>query len=189
MTNWTSATPHFLSVRDSVRRGCLGWLRWGQLSGKAPKVKTGRPSPFDLVCLLGEFARRCDDKRTHLAQRAFGQPLQNRQQEGSGLAGAGLRQPQYVAPFEHDGDSLMLNRGGRGVASRFDARADARVEQMGEPKSALIIVSANGVFRILRQRPGHPCLATTFRFTASVRGADWMWPGLQKNVICTAALP
>jgi hypothetical protein len=75
----------------------------------------------------------------------------------------------------------MLNRGGRGVASRFDARADARVEQMGEPKSALIIVSANGVFGILRQRPGHPCLATTFRFTASVCGAGWIWLGIEER--------
>jgi len=70
MTSWTSVTPHFLSM-------------------KVPIVKTGQPSPFDLVCLLGEFARRRDDKRTHLAQRAFGQPLQNGQQEGSGLADAG----------------------------------------------------------------------------------------------------
>jgi hypothetical protein len=75
-------------------------------------------------------------KNAHLAQRASGQPLQNRQQEGSGLTSAGLRQPQYVAPFEHDGDSLMLNRGGRSVTSRLDARADARVEQMEEPKLA-----------------------------------------------------
>jgi hypothetical protein len=78
MTSWTSVTPHFLSM-------------------KAPIVKTGQPSPFDLVC---------------------------------------LRQPQYVAPFEYDGDSLMLNRGGRSVTSRLDARADARVEQMEEPKLA-----------------------------------------------------
>ena len=59
----------------------------------------------------------------------MGQPLQNGQDKGRGLPGAGLGYAQYVAALEHDGDRLLLNRGGRGVPSRLDARADARIKR------------------------------------------------------------
>ena len=82
-----------------------------------------------LVGLFGEFARGRDDEDAHVAQWALGEPLQDGQDKGCGFSGAGLRQSQYVAPLEHDGDGLLLNRGGRGIAGRFDARANARVER------------------------------------------------------------
>ena len=58
-----------------------------------------------------------------------GQSLQDGQHEGCRLAGAGLGQAQHVAPFEHDGNGLLLDGGGRGKAGRFDAGVDARIER------------------------------------------------------------
>jgi hypothetical protein len=45
-----------------------------------------------------------------------GQPLQKRQGEAGGLAGAGLRGAEKVASCEDDGNGLGLNRGGLGIA-------------------------------------------------------------------------
>jgi hypothetical protein len=56
------------------------------------------------------------------------QPLQQRQGESGGLAGAGLRGADQVAAGEYDGDGLRLDRGGLGVALLGD-RARKRVEQ------------------------------------------------------------
>ncbi len=44
------------------------------------------------------------------------QALQQRQGETGGLAGAGLRAGENVAPLENDGDGLQLNGGGFGIA-------------------------------------------------------------------------
>ena len=68
-----------------------------------------------LVDLFGKLACGRYDEGTHPAQRSFGQPLQNGQDKGRGFPGAGLCCPQHVAPFEHDGDRLLLDRGRRGV--------------------------------------------------------------------------
>ena len=46
----------------------------------------------------------------------LGQPLQQRQREAGGLAGAGLRRAEQVAAGEDDGNRLRLDGGGGGVA-------------------------------------------------------------------------
>ena len=46
--------------------------------------------------------------------------VEHRQREGGGLAGAGLRDAEHVAPREHVRDRLFLDRGGGGVAGRCD---------------------------------------------------------------------
>jgi hypothetical protein len=74
--------------------------------------------------LGGEFARRHQHQHARrgvgdLLQRTggcLGQALQERQDEGGGLAGAGLGQGFEVAPAKDVGDGLRLHRRGRGVA-------------------------------------------------------------------------
>ena len=56
----------------------------------------------------------------------FREVLQQRQGEACGLAGAGLGGAQEVAAGENDGDCLLLDRGGRGVALFRDS-----AEQLG----------------------------------------------------------
>jgi hypothetical protein len=58
--------------------------------------------------------------------------LQHRQREASGLAGAGLRCAEQVAAGENDGDGLLLDRGGMGVALLGNA-----AEQLG-PKAEIL---------------------------------------------------
>ena len=72
--------------------------------------------------LRGEFARRLEDQRARhaRARAALFQHGEHRQHEGGGLAGAGLRDAEHVAPGEHVRDGLLLD-GGRGlVAGRLD---------------------------------------------------------------------
>jgi hypothetical protein len=52
--------------------------------------------------------------------------LQDRQREAGGLAGAGLRGAEQVAPGEHDGNGLRLDRSGDRVALIGDS-----TEQLG----------------------------------------------------------
>ena len=67
-----------------------------------------------LLDLRGEFARRLEDQRARHAGAgaAVLQHGQHRQHEGGGLAGAGLRDAEHVAPREHVRDRLFLDRGG-----------------------------------------------------------------------------
>ncbi len=65
--------------------------------------------------LRGKFARGTEHQ--HAAALAFarqgmgGETMQDRQREGGGLAGAGLRDADDVASAECDGDGLGLDRG------------------------------------------------------------------------------
>src|SRR5262245_41142052 len=66
--------------------------------------------------LRRELARRLEDEGPgHAgAGAAVLEERQHWQGEGCGLAGAGLRNPQYVSPRENVGDRLLLDRcGGR----------------------------------------------------------------------------
>jgi hypothetical protein len=56
------------------------------------------------------------------------QPLQDRQREAGGLAGAGLCAGEQVAAAEDGGDRLLLDRGRRRVAELVD-RLDERFGQ------------------------------------------------------------
>jgi hypothetical protein len=54
------------------------------------------------------------------------EPLQHRQRETGGLAGAGLRRAEQIPARENDRDGLRLNGGGLGVALLGD-----RAQQLG----------------------------------------------------------
>ena len=71
--------------------------------------------------LGGEFARRLEDERARHsgAGAAVLEHGQHRQREGRGLAGAGLRDAEHVAPREHVRYGLFLNGRGGGVAGRL----------------------------------------------------------------------
>ena len=81
--------------------------------------------------LRRQLARRRQHQRARRARAArcgcaASQALQDRQREAGGLAGAGLRRRQQVAPGEHDGDGLRLDRRGHGIAGVVD-----RAQQFG----------------------------------------------------------
>ena len=72
--------------------------------------------------LSGELAGRCQNQTTWAPGFAqFSgfreQQMQDRQGETSGFASARLCSGQQVAAFQHTGDGLRLNWGGRGVAN------------------------------------------------------------------------
>ncbi len=86
--------------------------------------------------LHGELAGRHQHQGARLA-RALGrgflrQPLQQRQAEGGRLAGAGLGGAQHVVAGQHQRDRLGLDRGGNGVAARFE-----RAQQRGREPEGL----------------------------------------------------
>ena len=70
--------------------------------------------------------RRC----AHVCPR--GEPLQQRQRETGGLAGAGLRARQNIASFEDERDALRLDGGRFGIALIRDS-----AEQLGRQAEAL----------------------------------------------------
>ena len=74
---------------------------------------------FDLG---GEFARRLEDERARHARAgaALFEHRQHRQNEGGGLAGAGLGDAEHVAALQDVRNSLVLDGGGGLVAGRFD---------------------------------------------------------------------
>ena len=85
--------------------------------------------------LRRELARRREDQRAQrfacaalVGRRRGRQPLQDRQDESRGLAGAGLRAGQQVAAREYGGNGLRLDRRGFGIAFVGD-RAHQRVGQ------------------------------------------------------------
>jgi hypothetical protein len=59
------------------------------------------------------------------------EPLQQRQGETGGLAGAGLRRAEQIAPGEHDRNGLRLDGGGFGVTLLGDS-----AEQLGRQAEA-----------------------------------------------------
>jgi len=84
--------------------------------------------PDDRVDLLSEFARWGEDQGTDTPAGALHEPLQDRQHEGGGFAGAGLRQPQHVAALQHRGHGLQLDGGGYGVAQGLHPRQNVRMQ-------------------------------------------------------------
>ncbi len=72
--------------------------------------------------LRGEFARRLEDERARHARTraALFEHCEHRQNEGSGLAGARLRNAQHIATCKHVRNGLVLDGSGGFVACRFD---------------------------------------------------------------------
>ena len=86
-----------------------------------------------LLHLDRELARGHEDEAAHrmargrVADVGFSrEQLQYRQRESGGLAGAGLRRAEQIAPGEDDGDGLRLDGGGYGVTLLGDC-----AEQLG----------------------------------------------------------
>ena len=74
-----------------------------------------------LADLLGEFARGCDhEHKGSLAAFGMVEPIERRQREGGGLAGARLCGGDEIASFERKGDGLFLDGCGRFVAQTCD---------------------------------------------------------------------
>ena len=69
--------------------------------------------------LGSEFARRLQDERArHARTRAAGsQDVDHREGEAGSLAGAGLGAAEHVAPGQHVGYGLFLDRGRGRIAS------------------------------------------------------------------------
>ena len=78
--------------------------------------------------LCGKFAGRAQDQRPGHPRPGPAPPQQgdHRQHETGGLAGAGLRNAQYVAAQQRRGDSPRLNRGRRQIAG-----VDHRLKHLG----------------------------------------------------------
>jgi len=70
-------------------------------------------------------------RRREAARREGREPLQERQREAGGLAGAGLRGAEQVASGEDDRDGLRLDGGGFGVAMLRDG-----AKQLGQQPEA-----------------------------------------------------
>jgi hypothetical protein len=91
-----------------------------------------------LVHLDRELAGRREDEAAHRVQRrreALGgerrEPLDQGQHEAGGLAGAGLRGAEQIAPGKDDGDGLRLDGGGFCVALLRDG-----TQQLGHQPEA-----------------------------------------------------
>ena len=90
-----------------------------------PQRRVVGQAQADVVDLLGQLARGRDDQRLGRAAGQAEELVQDRQQEGGGLAGAGLGGGDEVAAGEDGGDGLGLNRRRLGVAhvAEWPARA------------------------------------------------------------------
>ena len=68
--------------------------------------------------LRRQFARRLEDQgaRHPRPGAAGGELVDHRQREARGFAGASLGTAEHVAPAGDDGNGLVLDRGGSGVA-------------------------------------------------------------------------
>ena len=81
-----------------------------------PQRRVVRQAQQHVVDLLGQLARRREDQRLGHAVRHAEEPVQDRQQEGGGLAGAGLGGGDQVAAGQDGRDGLGLDRRRLGVA-------------------------------------------------------------------------
>ena len=92
--------------------------------------------PGDVVVdLIGQFARRRQHQRAHRVTRRRGtrvgerqQPLNDRQRETGGLAGAGLRGAHHILAQQHHGNRLCLNRRRLGVTLFGQGAQNARIQ-------------------------------------------------------------
>ena len=99
-----------------------------------------------------QLARRRDHQRAHPAPLPFAEPssemMQNRQDEGRRLAGAGLRDADDIAPGENLRNGGRLDRRRLGVTSFLDGFEDAVVEtERTKGHEPGTIVEAGGITR------------------------------------------
>ena len=93
----------------------------------------GRRSATSLRGLLGDlhdqFARRREDERLRAGRFVLVPPVEERQQERGGLAGAGLGLADHVAAVEGVRDQGGLNRRRRGILDALE-RGEHALGQM-----------------------------------------------------------
>ncbi len=87
-----------------------------------------------LSYLRRQLSGRGDDERARApCRRPAGEPVQDREEKGGGLAGAGLGAGDEVPPLQRHGDAAFLYRGGGGVAGAANGANEFRAQaQFGE---------------------------------------------------------
>ena len=100
------AGPQYLFLRAKRR---AAHEQYGSQWGEAGEV------PADEIDLLGQLPCRCDDEDARRASGHAQELMQDRQEEGGGLAGAGLGSGDKVTSGEDGGNRLGLDGGRLGV--------------------------------------------------------------------------
>jgi hypothetical protein len=109
-----------------------------------------------------------------MIERLLREPLQQRQREAGGLAGAGLCRAEKIAAGEDDGDGLRLDGGGLGVALLGD-----RLEQLGREaeifercvyETLLVLIQERDLSSDSWNRPGKDWPSHRFRRMSCVEG-------------------
>ena len=118
---------------DAAREALgLRSVRHAAEDNSGTKAEMGAVIAKTLGDLTRKFARRREDERAAGARLRLltgcGEPLQDRQREGGGLAGAGLRDAEDVAAFQNIGDGLRLDRRRRDIVFSGKRLEKRRVE-------------------------------------------------------------
>ncbi|MNF95159.1 hypothetical protein D3C84_778990 [compost metagenome] len=132
-----------------------------------------------LLHLLGQLAGRHQHQGAHRVaghHRPFHhQPLQQRQGEAGGLAGAGLCRGHQVETLEDRRDGLGLHRGGSGIAETIEG-AQQGIDQ-AEGNEAHIEVTTEDEVTMARSLP---CPVPTIVFLLC---APHTWPGFWEGLL------
>ena len=81
-----------------------------------------------LVDLRGELARGREDERPRDAALLAHEAVEDRQEEGGGLAAAGHGAGEHVAPLQRGRNRVLLDRRGPGEAHLLDAAQEIGME-------------------------------------------------------------
>ena len=126
-SKWSSRRPGVAISTSTPRFSLMSWS-----PNETPPISSATlsfwPAPYlsNFLDLGGEFAGRLQDQRARHPGpgAALFQHGQHRQDEGRGLAGAGLGDAEHVAPCQHVRNGLFLDRGRGGVAGSRDGGQD-----------------------------------------------------------------
>jgi hypothetical protein len=134
-----------------------------------------------LVDLRRQLARRREHQRARGSARPVHQPVQDREQEGGGLAAAGHRAGEQVAALHGGGDRLFLDGRGTGEAERPGAAvagllADVATESLvaeakSDPLAVAIAASARRRRELLAEAGGGLSTAMVARALGTSRQA------------------
>ena len=105
---WSSSRPGVATSSSTPARSAFSCGPIGVPPTRRPTRSVGvvGQAQADVVDLLGQLARGRDDQRLRRAARQVQELVQDRQQEGGRLAGAGLGGGDEVAAGEDGGDGL-----------------------------------------------------------------------------------
>ena len=106
----------------------LGIEAHSAIDGYAPEAGISPQNADCLMYLLSQFPSRGNDECTDVATSALHQAMQDREREGSGLAGAGLRQTHNIMPLHDQRDRLGLDRRRRCITRGLDPGRDMGVK-------------------------------------------------------------